>query len=201
MPNRPYIEFLRYARRVSKRSDEAEDLLQTVLLAAVEAGRTDLTCANNRRWLNGALRNRAQFEARSASRRRRRELAIVPVDSAFIEAHSDSIEFISALPRSLRTTALLVLTGHTKAEILWLQQVSDCALRQRLVSIKRRWQQQEGVVLSEMPGLRGSLPFGKIRRALLKPIRQEGMVLASHDPDGNLFVVYSQKHPARQLVK
>lgn len=34
---RPYAELLRQARRASRRADEAEDLLQTVLVAAVEA--------------------------------------------------------------------------------------------------------------------------------------------------------------------
>ncbi|WP_432286290.1 hypothetical protein SLT36_05910 [Aminobacter sp. BA135] len=46
---RPYAELLRKARRATRRADEAEDLLQTVLVAAVEAGRTDLSNVENRR--------------------------------------------------------------------------------------------------------------------------------------------------------
>ena len=57
---------------MARRADEAEDLLQTILLAAVEAGRADLSCPDNRRWLQGALRKRAAFDARSAVRRRQR---------------------------------------------------------------------------------------------------------------------------------
>ncbi|MGF7006351.1 hypothetical protein [Aminobacter sp. BE322] len=70
---RPCTELLRQARRASRRADEAEDLLQTVLVAAVEAGRTDLNKPENRRWLEGALRHGAAFDARTAIRRRRRE--------------------------------------------------------------------------------------------------------------------------------
>ena len=73
MLSRPYVELLRQAQRASRRPDEAEDLLQAVLLSAIEAGRCDLSCPDNRRWLQGAIRKRAAFEARSAIRRRQRE--------------------------------------------------------------------------------------------------------------------------------
>ena len=58
MLSRPYVELLRQARRLTRRADEAEDLLQTILLSAVEAGRSDLSSLENRRWLRGALRRR-----------------------------------------------------------------------------------------------------------------------------------------------
>ena len=58
---------------MARRRDEAEDLLQVILLAAVEAGRTDLSSSENRRWLFGALKKRAVFEERSAVRRQKRD--------------------------------------------------------------------------------------------------------------------------------
>lgn len=198
MQSRAYSKLLRYARQVSKRADEAEDLLQSVLLAAVEAERADMACADNCRWLFGALRKRALFDARSAIRRRRRETSVAFAENATNERESVSAHFILSLPPGLRTTALLALSGHTKAEIAWLLRLSDCALRQRINGIKRRWRGYNGHNFPEMPGLSGTLQFGQIRRALHKPVRHSGALLASHDPDGNLFILSSQKREARQ---
>ena len=202
MRYRPYLEFLRRARQVSKRADEAEDLLQTVLLAAIEAGRADLSLPENRRWLMGALKKRALFEARTAARRRKREFeSIDEVDSLPIDDQQSDIcpvNFIQSLSPALRTTALLVLSGHNKAEIAWLLRLSDAALRQRVAGIKRQWREQNGHTVSAMSGLNGPLPFGKIRRALLKPVKQRDAMLASHDLDGHLFIVSSQNTGSRQ---
>lgn len=198
MLDRSYIEFLRYARYASRRPDEAEDLLQTVLLAAMEAGRSDLHSQDNRRWVIGALRKRALFEARSAVRRRDRESASCVPPAVSAGAEVSPAHFVSLLPRNLRTTALLALTGHTKAEIIWLLRLSDAALRQRIAGIRARWIAAGGGAVGEMPGLAGTLEFGKIRQALLLPMRRREAFLASHDPDGHLFLVTSQKRGTRQ---
>lgn len=193
---RPYAELLRQARRSARRADEAEDLLQTILLAAVEAGRTDLSNAENRRWLEGALRKRAAFEARSAVRRRRRETLCAP--AAVIEPTERDVlptRFVAQLPPALRTTALLALTGHNRQEIAWLQKLSEPALRQRIADIKRRWRTAGGHRIEEIPGLSGSLAFGRIRRSLLKLVRCADAFLASHDPDGHIFVVGRSQIP------
>lgn len=200
MLSRPYAELLRHAQRASRRPDEAEDLLQAVLLSAIEAGRSDLSCPDNRRWLRGAIRKRAAFEARTAIRRRQREARwqTGPMTSV---AHEDMPRaFIATLPAALKTTALLALTGHTRQEIAWLLHLSDAALRQRIAEIRRRWRDAGGNRIEEIPGLDGTLHFGRIRRALLGPARRNGVLLASHDPDGHLFLVSipSQIQAARQ---
>jgi hypothetical protein len=193
-------QLLAEAQRAARRQPEAEDLFQTVWLAAVEAGRGDLSCAANRRWFVGALRKRALFDARTAVRRRTREQS-----SAVMSAHSGQsaevpVWFVERLPPKLRTTALLVLTGHSKREILWLLRMNEPALRQRIADIRRRWRAEGGGSLDGASGLSGPLDFGIIRRALLPPAQSPGVVLASHDPDGHLFVVgTSQKPGARQL--
>ncbi|MCR9137655.1 MAG: transcriptional regulator [Alphaproteobacteria bacterium] len=200
MHHRQYIEFLRHARRVTRRADEAEDLLQSVLLSAVEAGRSDLTLAENRRWLVGALRKRALFDARSAIRRRRREAAVVPNEpGSGGDSEPPPVRFVATLPPRLRTTALLALTGHTRQEIAWLLSLSDATLRQRFTQLRRRWRNFGGGDLTELPGLDGSLAFGRIRQALIKPVRGHDAILASHDPDGHLFIVNSQNGRSRQL--
>ncbi len=108
--------------------------------------------------------------------------------------------FVERLPPKLRTTALLVLTGHSKREILWLLRINEPALRQRIADIRRRWRAEGGGSLDGISGLSGPLNFGIIRRALLPPARSPGVLLASHDHDGHLFVVStSRKAEARQL--
>lgn len=207
--NPSYTELLFYARKVARHIDEAEDLLQAILLAAVEAGRTDLSCNNNRRWLFGALRKRAAFDARTAVRRQQREasstltLTEESAEQPQADREEPSSEFIQTLPPSLRSAALLALAGHTKAEIAWLLRISDTALRQRIAQIKRRWRQFDGKHVAGLSNLKGELAFGQIRQALLQMARFSDMrtasaILASHDPDGHLFVVSSQNNLSRQ---
>lgn len=200
MPPGSYVELLRQAQRASRRPDEAEDLLHAVLLSAIEAGRSDLACPDNRRWLQGAIRKRATFEARSAIRRRQRETRWQAEPEASATRDDMPRAFVAALPAALRTTALLALTGHTRQEIAWLLCLSDPALRQRIAEIRRRWRDAGGNRLEEIPGLHGTLLFGRIRRALLGPTRRDNVLLASHDPDGHLFLVSipSQIRTARQ---
>lgn len=202
--NPSYTELLLYARKVARHIDEAEDLLQAILLAAVEAGRTDLSCSDNRRWLFGALRKRAAFDARSAVRRQKREASstLTPPEESTEQPQGDreepSSEFVQTLPPSLRSAALLALAGHTKAEIAWLLRISDTALRQRIAQIKRRWRQFDGKHVTGLSNLKGELAFGQIRQALLQMARSGNAILASHDPDGHLFVVSSQNDLSRQ---
>ncbi|WP_206185264.1 RNA polymerase sigma factor [Sphingosinicella sp. CPCC 101087] len=200
MPPSIFSQLLREARRASRSPAEAEDLFQTVWLAAVEAGREDLSCPANRRWFVGALRKRAAFEARTAVRRRAREQRVPAVDAQGSQSTEIPVRFVEQLPPRLRTTALLVLTGHSKSEILWLLRINDPALRQRIAEIRRRWRAGGGGSLDGVSGLSGFLDFGIIRRALLRAARRPGVVLASHDPDGQLFVVStSRKAGPRQL--
>lgn len=201
MHTRAYSDLLRYARKTTKRADEAEDLLQTVLLAAIEAGRTDTTCPENRRWILGALRKRALFDARSAIRRRRREeYATTAILSETPDVEALPLSLVNKLSPPLRLTALLALSGHTKPEIAYLLRLSDATLRQRIASIKRQFRKEGQMDLSGVPGLEGLLAYGRIRKALLKTVHKTNAVLGSHDPDGFLFIVSSQNGNSRQHV-
>lgn len=193
-----YPDLLRYARRVSKRADEAEDILQSVLLAAVRQDRADLSVENNRRWLMGAIRKHAAFVARSAARRRQREAAFIPGSPAATE-DADFLRLCETLPATLRITARLIGAGHTKQEILWLLRISDMAFRQRVAEIRRRLR-VFNLASEALAGLSGPLTFGLIRRHLVAPVRMSGAFLASHDPDGHVFILgrASQIPPARQ---
>lgn len=112
-----YSDLLRYARRVSKRPDEAEDILQSVLLAAVRHGRADLDSESNRRWMMGAIRNHTLFVARSAARRRKRE-TLFDHDAREPAEDLDFARLCTGLPPALATTARLIGSGHSKREIL-----------------------------------------------------------------------------------
>jgi DNA-directed RNA polymerase specialized sigma24 family protein len=195
-----FSQLLREAQRAARRRSEAEDLFQTAWLAAVEAGREDLSCAANRRWFVGALRRRALFDARTAMRRRTREQRAALMDEHTGQSAEVPVWFVERLPPKLRTTVLLVLTGHSKREILWLLRINEPALRQRIADIRRRWRAEDGGSLDGVSALSGPLNFGIIRRALLQPARSPGVVLASHDPDGHLFVASTSRKPgSRQL--
>lgn len=176
------------ARRVARRSDEADDLVQQAVLAALEAGRTDLSAPETRRWLAGVIRNRAAFDARTSARRRRRETAwsdtVSPQPASADPALADAV--VKQLSPALRVTGLLALSGHTRQEIGWLLNLSDDALRQRISQLRKALARAEG---DQAAGPAGALAFGRIRRALLAPARRDQVFLASHDPDGHLFVV------------
>ena len=186
------------ARRVSRRADEADDLVQDALLIALESGRTNLAAPETRRWLAGVIRNRAAFDARSSARRRNRETGWSEAQPAAASRAETTAPELAHLSPALRVTALLALSGHTRQEIGWLLNLSDDALRQRVSQLKRALDN------APMPDAApsGPLAFGRIRRALLGPTRRPGAILASHDPDGHLFVVSrSQISTPRQQTR
>jgi DNA-directed RNA polymerase specialized sigma24 family protein len=185
-----YAELLRAARRVSRRPDEAEDLLHDALLAALAAGRSAPT-RENRSWIEGVLRNQARLAARQAVRARRRDGAWLHCQPEIAAEPEPPLRAtptaIMSLPRSLRIVALLALSGHTRAEIRHLLRLSDQSLRQRVAQLKRRSIGARDAI----PGLRfpHGLATGRIRSNLLPVARLLGSGLASHDPDGHLFAI------------
>jgi len=197
-PPRALADLHALARRLSRRDDEADDLVQDALIIALEAGRTNLALPETRRWLAGVIRNRAAFEARTSVRRHRRETGwseAQPDAGPRVETPAPELAHLSP---ALRVTALLALSGHTRQEIGWLLNLSATALRQRISQLKRALDK------APMPDAdpAGPLAFGRIRRALLGPTRRPEAFLASHDPDGHLFVVSrSQISAPRQQTR
>lgn len=188
---RAFADLHAQARRHARRPEEADDLLQSALLAALESGRTDLASPETRRWLSGVIRNRAAFDARTSARRRRRESAWTETQAPEDSARRMDVP-LDGLSPALRLTALLALSGHTRREIGWLLNLPDTALRQRISQLKRALD----TVPTPAADPSGALAFGRIRRALLGPARRENAFLASHDPDGHLFVVSRSHIPA-----
>lgn len=184
------------ARRHARRAEEADDLLQSALLAALEAGRTDLTSEEARHWLAGTMRNKAKMEARAAARRCRRDDAWAGQQRENAPPQSSDSGLADALGRlspALRVTALLALNGCTRAEIGWLLGLSNPALRQRIAQLRKVLAKTS---LAQSAGLPedGQLAYGRIRQALLTATRRVGL-LASHDPDGHLFLIAPSQIP------
>lgn len=196
-----YAQLRAVARREGRDAGAAEDMVQEALLAAVLAGRTDFDAADTARWLTGTVRNQARMAARSAVRRRRRETSwqAQSAPAAGKPEPSETAMLLAGLPAALKVVAALALTGHTRREIAWLLGLSDVTLRQRITALKRRVVQAGLAMPENLPGLGLNLAYGRIRDALLPSLLRHGGMLASHDPDGHLFIVApSQKPVLRQ---
>lgn len=196
-----YARLCAIAAREGRDSGSTEDVVQEALLAAVLAGRTDFDAPENARWLMGTVRNQARMASRGAARRRQRETQWqqhapgVPVADG-----GDLSGFLGSLPPALKVIAALTLSGHNRREISFLLGISDTALRQRIVALKRRVIAAGLAPPSGLPGLNLDVAYGRIRDALLPALLRHGGVLASHDPDGHLFIIRrSQNAMSRQL--
>ena len=173
----------RVAKRVSPVPDEAEDLVQEVLLSAFEKHR-DWNDPRFLPWAAGAVRNWAVFAARTAARRRRRE----QIYAAECRQTADFVPtlpttFIATLPRSRRVVARLVNLGMGRREIAYLLRLSNAALRQRISGIRKAFADFNGDVESDSHA--ASPADGLARRALKASLpKHANPVFGIRDPDG-----------------
>jgi DNA-directed RNA polymerase specialized sigma24 family protein len=189
-----YRDLRRQARHLSRTVDEAEDLVQDTLLAALQAGRSDAA------WLAGTLRRQAAMQIRTAVRRRRREQAIIDEGADAIEpelagARWQPETLLQRLPPAARRLATLALHGLNAEEVRWILGITDTAFRQRLTSIRKTLERLPGAPTMDLAGeradsaMRGNeLQFGLMRRAL-KAALQDNSGLGTHDVDGHLIVL------------
>jgi DNA-directed RNA polymerase specialized sigma24 family protein len=187
-----YTRLLATARRFRLGAGEAEDILQDALIEAVRAERHDVGRLENLRWLVGVIRNKARMAARGTQRRILRETgwSATPVDPT-----RDPPDALPALPPALRAVAVLALSGHSRREIAYLLKLEDAALRQRITQLKAKLRAAGLHMPGNLPGLNLDLAYGRIRDALLPLLLRQQGALASHDPDGHLFVVRRSHKP------
>jgi len=193
-----YRQLLGVARRYRLAGTEAEDILHEALLDAVQAGRHEAGRMENRHWLAGVIRNKARMAARGNRRRILRDTAWsdqAQPQSAIPSDMSELPAALSDLPQSLRALAALALSGHNRREIAYLLGIEDTALRQRVSQLKSRMVRAGIALPGDLPGLGLDLAYGRIRDALLPLLLRQRGTLASHDPDGHLFVVRRSQKP------
>lgn len=196
------------ARRVARKAQDADDLVQEALLIALENGRDG---HDDLAWLSGVLRNRAAMQARSAIRRRRRETAVamnelLPESEHGPKDHHDpgpssAAALLERLPPAARRVAVLALHGLNADEIRWILGLSATAFRQRLTSIRKAIgvlppsQRAEALALAYVrdPTRTVELQFGLIRRTLKAALHgQPG--IGTHDADGHLLILRGRAH-------
>jgi DNA-directed RNA polymerase specialized sigma24 family protein len=194
-----YRQLRARARRLSRRPEDADDLVQDSLLAALEAGRDDPA------WLEGVMRHQAAMAARTAARRRRREAAALEPDrseAGHVPGPAPN-PLLRQLPPAARRVAVLALHGLNAAEIRWILGIADTAFRQRLSRIRRALgelppaQRAEAQALAYVrdPARAVELQFGLVRRALKAALGGRAG-LGTHDADGHLIVIRGAHTPA-----
>lgn len=191
-----YRQLRQLATGLTRSHAEVDDLVQDVLLAALQAGRTDMA------WLTGVMRNQAAMHVRGTVRRRRREEEVAKLDTTTeAAAAANPSALLARLPPSARRVATLALHGLTADEIRWILAVSPTAFRQRLTTIRKALGalppglQSEALALAYVrdPARSVDLQFGLVRRAL-KAALGGRPGLATHDVDGHLLVIRSDAH-------
>lgn len=192
-----YRQLRAQALRLTRRVEEAEDLVQDTLLAALQAHRADLP------WLIGVLRHQAAMAARTAVRRRRRETQLtIDEEASPAEALAPaSRAWLATLPPSARQVAVLALHGLSADEIRWILRIEPTAFRQRLTRIRKALGElppelrAQGLALAYVrdPVRSVELQFGLVRRAL-KAAMEAGEGLGTHDADGHLLVIVARAH-------
>jgi RNA polymerase sigma-70 factor (ECF subfamily) len=196
---------LRQLRRMASRRahsvEEADDLVQDVLIAALETGR-DCDGPQFFAWASGVLKHRALFLARSAGRRRRRDanFAMDVVEAALpTSARSLPRAFVESLPLAVRTVAWLVNVGLGRAEIAVVLGISDLALRQRISVLRKAWKMSRAHHDFIEPPRWARPPCGLLRRSLKTTIAKLPSGRAAiADPDGHgIFLKVAHDLPVR----
>lgn len=181
------------ARRFARSEDEARDLVQDAVMIALARGFDDWSAPDRRGWLRGVVQKRAAFVVRGQRRRRRREELPDGTAGSGPTRWAWQSDFLASLPRSLRAVAALASADLCAAEIRWLLGLSDTALRQRLTALRRAVRAK-----GDLPTRTTTEPppsFGGPRAHLLESLRrQDGRVVATHDPDGHAIFLRVAPH-------
>jgi DNA-directed RNA polymerase specialized sigma24 family protein len=189
----------RLAERLAWTSEQADDLVQDALLAALEQKR-DWDDGRFVSWASGVIRHRAVFLARTAARRRRRDTSYAVETASPPPPHAGlPMEFIDSLPASLQTIALLANADLGRGEIAHLLGISDVALRKRISDLRRTWRESGADAEQSLPPPLSRPACGVLRRSLRSGLlKLPAARFAIVDPDGHeIFLGSAHKVPTR----
>ncbi len=183
-----YSELLRAARRWTRTPEEARDLVQAALTEAVARGFGDWDTVSRRGWLHGVIRRQAAFQARGDARRHRRD-RLWQLDREHTEPApwAWAPQFLTTLPPSLRSVAVLAQAGLGGAEVRSVLRLTAVAFRQRLTALRR------ALATTADPTVPAGAPrgpgLGPRRQGLLSTLRRRPeWAVGTHDPDGHPLI-------------
>jgi len=194
------------ARQYGNAAHEAEDLAHDIILSTLRRG-LHLDGEAFLHSAHGAARRHGAFLARSAGRRRTREMriAVGPTASDETDTRDDGTEGapLSVLSPSLRTTLLLLVQGLEKAELRVALDVTDAALRKRFQALR-----EHGPLARPVLPLTWRTPaLSRLRRSHVELLprlaasrgddRRAPRVLAAADPDGYGLIFSEALTPGR----
>lgn len=194
------------ARQYGHVPNEAEDLAHDIILSTLRRG-LHLDGEAFLRSANGAARRHGAFLARSAGRRRARDvrIAVDPTAGDDCVGRDDGVEGapLSVLPPSLRTTLLLLVQGLEKAELRLALDVTDAALRKRFQALR----EQGPLARPDVPLPWRTPALSRLRRSHVEVLprlaavrgddRRAPRVLAAADPDGHGLIFSEALTPGR----
>lgn len=196
------------SRRYSRAAHEIEDLAHDVILSALRRG-LPLDGEAFLQSAHGAARRHAAFLARSAGRRRAREMCTSDQRVANDEAVQNSAlegAPLSTLSPSLRTTLLLLVSGLDKAELRLALGLTDAALRKRFQALR----EHGPLARPEFPMTTRTPALSRLRRSQVGLLPRlaatfgsdaEGRrVLAAGDPDGHGLIFVEALTPSHRTA-
>ncbi len=184
------------SRRHARVRAEAEDLAHDLIVAALRRG-LPLESERFAHAVESSARRHAAFVARSAARRRTRELLYA--GEAEVTAGEGVAENegapVALLPSALHTTLLLLSLGHTRPELRCALGITDAALRKRLQGLRQRAPLARPQFFERWgsPSALRRTQVGVLAQ-LSPPVvagRGGGRLIASSDPDGH-GIIFSE---------
>lgn len=167
-----YAQWLRLARRHAPSADEAADLLQEALLAALESKRQPLADATHDPWFHGVLRRLGAFRARGASRRQARE-----------RAWDDDQRGMGAAPAETHAVGLIDAQAHDEGSVG--ADDEDARAADAVEVHDAHWRSSAGMGWGSPLAAHGSAAVEAVGEALrtLPPSLRSVMTLALHGLD------------------
>ncbi|MBX3229928.1 MAG: hypothetical protein KIT84_26160 [Labilithrix sp.] len=193
------------SRRHSRVAHEVEDLAHDIVVSALRRG-TPLDGETFLCNVQSAVRRHGAFLARTAGRRRAREMRSADVaggDDTGDDLGADGAP-PSTLSPTLQTTLFLLVLGLEKAELRVALGVTDAALRKRFQALR----EHSPVARPDIPIPTRTPALSELRRSQVKLLPRLTVALGGHarrtlaagDPDGHGLIFIEALTPGRRTA-